>query len=335
MSMVEKTVFLKEYSSLRVGGEGKLIEVATLEELKEAAIRAKDEGLSLHTIGEGTNSYFGDNLSGFLFLKLPQGGIEYEEQGDQVLVKAGANVIWDDLVQECISRGLWGIENLSYIPGTVGAAPVQNIGAYGAELSEVFVSLDALDLATMDKVTLDREACQFGYRDSIFKYDKGRYVIVCITLELSKIANPRLLYKPLDALRDKEGVTLDEVRSLVIATRNAKLPNYHEHPNCGSFFKNPIVDQEAAEFLKGIYPDVPVIQVPQGFKIPAGWLIEHVANMKGIRRGDLGTWPVQSLVIVNYGNATADDIDALAREIQEKVNEKTGIVLEQEVNRVG
>lgn len=327
-----KSISLKEYSSLRIGGEGKLIEARTSEEVMEAIAYTKKEDLTLHIVGDGTNSYFGEDLSKFLFLKLPPGGIEYREEGDAVFVTAGANVVWDDLVEECVEKGLWGIENLSYIPGSVGAAPVQNIGAYGVELAEVFLSLDAIDTQKMERVTFTREECQFGYRDSVFKYQRGRYIIVCITLKLYTTPKPVLFYKPLDTL---ENPSLPQVRQAVIDTRTKKLPNYHEHPNAGSFFKNPIVDLETSETLKEKYPDMPLIQIPQGYKISAAWLIEHIAEMKGVKRGDVGTWPDHALVIVNYGNAVADDVDAFAVELRKRVGEKTGIVLEQEVNRVG
>lgn len=330
-----KTVSFKDYSSLRIGGEGKLVEVKTIRELKEALVYAKVEGLDVHVIGGGTNSYFGEDLSRFLFIHPMFTGIHYEEKGNEVLVTAHADVVWDDLVQKCVEKELWGIENLSYIPGSVGGAPVQNIGAYGVELKEVFVSLEALNMETLETETFDCEHCRFGYRDSVFKYEKGKYVILSIKLKLSRTAIPVLYYKPLDALKEKSDLTIQDVRDCVIATRTVKLPNYHEYPNCGSFFKNPVVDQESVEFLKGLYPYIPAIQVLDGYKIPAGWLTEHVADMKGVRRGDVGTWPKQSLVIVNYGEATANDIDAFAKEIRDKVNEKTGIVLEQEVNRIG
>jgi UDP-N-acetylmuramate dehydrogenase len=330
-----KTISLKDHSSLRVGGEGKCVEIQTTEGLKEAVMYAKAEGLSPHILGGGTNSYFGEDLSHFLFIKLPSGGIEYQEEGDDVFVKVGANVVWDDLVEECVEKGLWGIENLSYIPGTVSAAPVQNIGAYGMELKESFVSLLAFDMETQETKTLDRESCRFGYRDSLFKYEKEKYIILCITLKLSKIPHPILSYKPLDALRDKEGVTLQMIRDTVIDIRTKKLPNYKEHPNAGSFFKNPIIDLETSEYVKSLYPNIPLIQVMEGFKVPAAWLIEHVAEMKGVRQGDVGTWPAQPLVIVNFGSAIADDVDAFAKALQTKINEKTSIVLEQEVNRVG
>lgn len=330
-----KTLFLKDISSLRIGGEGKCVEVSTLDELREAIAYAKTIGLHVHIVGGGTNTYFGENLSGFLFVHPAFKGVTVEEKGEEVLVTASAGEVWDELVQTCVEKGLWGIENLSYVPGTVGAAPVQNIGAYGVELKEVFVSLRALVMETGEEVMFDGEMCRFGYRDSVFKYEQGKYAIIEITLQLSKTPRPVLHYKPLDALKDKGAVTPKDVRDLVVATRKAKLPDWKEHPNAGSFFKNPIVDLEAVEFLKGVYPEVPAIQLPEGYKIPAGWLIEHVADMKGVRRGDLGTWPNQALVIVNYGEATADDVDTLALGIKETVNEKAGIVLEQEVNRVG
>lgn len=328
------SVSLKEYSSLCVGGQGKLARIETTEDLQEVVQYAKQEGLKLHVLGDGTNSYFGEGLSSFLFLKLPKGGMEFKEEGEEVFVKAGANVVWDDLVKACVERGLWGVENLSYIPGTVGAAPVQNIGAYGMELKDSFVSLDAYDTETMNMVTLDNESCQFGYRDSLFKYRAGRYIILCITLKLSRIPRPMFLYKPLDELADKEP-TLQMIRDAVIAVRTKKLPNYHEHPNCGSFFKNPVVDLETSEHIKSLYPAIPLIQVPEGYKVPAAWLIEYIAKMKGVRRGDVGTWPHQPLVVVNYGNASADDVDELANEMREKINSATGVVLQQEVNRVG
>jgi UDP-N-acetylmuramate dehydrogenase len=332
--METKIIQLREFSSLRTGGEGKCIVVATVEELKEAIIYAKSESLRVHVLGEGTNSYFGEDLSALLFIKLNLKGVVYTELVNLVRVKVQASEIWDELVAECVQKGLWGIENLSYIPGTVGAAPVQNIGAYGVELAEVFQSLDAYDTETDAVVTLGREECNFGYRDSIFKWNKGRYIIISVTLQLYKSPHPVLHYKPLDMFQGKE-VSIHEVRHAVIEVRTRKLPDWKKHPNAGSFFKNPIVDMEISEQLKSLYPDMPMLQVIDGFKIPAAWLIEHIAEMKGMRIGEVGTWPTQPLVIVNYGSATADDIDAFAKEIRNRIHEKTGIILEQEVNRVG
>ena len=275
-----------------------------------------------------------NDLSNFLFIKMNLRGVDVQKEDEDVYLIIAAGEVWDDIVELSVDKGWWGIENLSHIPGTVGAAPVQNIGAYGAELSHVFESLTALDLTTQKQQVFRKEDCQFGYRESIFKYEKGRYVILSVKLKLSKRRVPLLTYKPLDSLSAAD-ITIAEVRELVIATRNAKLPDWHEHPNAGSFFKNAVVDMEAAEFLRPLYPELPLLQVREVYKIPTAWLIEHIAEMKGIRERDLGTWPKQPLVIVNYGEATADEVDAFAGKIRERINEKTGIVLEQEVNRVG
>ena len=330
-----RSVSLKNYSSLRIGGEGKLVEVSSVEELKEAIVYAKSGGLRVHILGEGANSYFGNDLSEFLFIKMVLKGIETEEKGGEIFLSVSAGEVWDDIVKMSVERQWWGIENLSYIPGTVGAAPVQNIGAYGVELAEVFVSLQALDVDTLEIVELGPEECAFGYRDSIFKYEKEKYAIVSVTLRLYREPHPVLFYKPLDTLQGVNSITPQMVRELVIETRKAKLPDWKEFPNAGSFFKNPIVDLETSEYLKNLYEDMPAIQVPEGYKIPTAWLVEHIAEMKGVRMGDLGTWPKQPLVVVNYGKATAGDLDLFTREIQQKIDEKTGIVLEQEVNRVG
>ena len=330
-----KTVSLKDYSSLTIGGEGKLVTVTTQKELIEAVFYAKREGLSIHVLGGGTNTYFGTSLRNLLIVEMAMKGISYREEGEYVFITAHAGDVWDDLVQFTVEKKLWGIENLSYIPGTVGAAPVQNIGAYGAELKDVFVSLSALDLETLDVVEMNRSACHFGYRDSIFKQKKDAYIIISITIKLSKKAHPVLAYKPLDGLVGKENLSLQDVRDTVVKTRKAKLPDYREYPNVGSFFKNPIVTVAQGEALRAMYQDIPLITHPEGFKIPAAWLIEHIASMKGVRVGDVGTWPNQPLVLVNYGQASIEEILNFSGEIVKKVQEKTGIILVREVNVIG
>lgn len=208
------------------------------------------------------------------------------------------------------------------------------VGAYGSELSDVFVSLTAIDCETLEVVALDKAACQFGYRDSIFKRAPGKYAICLVTLSLSKSPNPVLTYKPLDSFADKENVALSEIRNLVVSTRKAKLPDWKEQPNAGSFFKNPIVTKDVGEGLRGTYPEIPLHEVEGGYKIPAAWLIEHVAHMKGIRMGEVGTWPNQPLVIVNYGQARAEDLTLFSDELIKVVEKNTGILLEKEVNLV-
>lgn len=330
-----KQVSLKNYTSLRIGGEVDMVLVTTLKELVEAVMFAKKEGKQIHILGGGTNTYFGEDLQNLLVIKIYIKGISFEEKEDEVFVTAYAGEEWDDLVRFSVDKGLWGLENLSLIPGTVGSSPVQNIGAYGVELKDVFVSLSALDMTTLNVVEISKEGCDFGYRDSLFKKDTGRYCIISVRMQLSKNRSPVLSYKPLDSLLKQENLTPLDVRNLVIATRTAKLPNWKEYPNAGSFFKNPVVTGAQAEGLRAVYPDMPRIPHQEGFKIPSAWLIEHVAAMKGVRVKDVGTWPNQPLVVVNYGNSSADEVDLFTQEIRSKILEKTGITLEQEVNRLG
>lgn len=323
---------MKEYSSLHIGGKGDIVVVRSSKELMEALSYASQEGITPHVLGEGTNTYFGENLSNYLFIKNQIKGISFEEKGDDVFLTASAGERWDDIVSFAVEKKLWGIENLSLIPGTVGAAPIQNIGAYGVELKDTLVSLSAYDTKTSNTVEIPNEACLFGYRDSVFKQEKNRYIILSITLKLSYKANPILTYKPLDTLSTKENCTAQEVRDLVIVTRKEKLPDWITYPNTGSFFKNPVVTSEQGKALLASYPDMPLITHPDGYKIPAAWLIEHIAHMKGQKVKDIGTWPNQPLVIVNYGNTNADELNDFAGGIQNIIHEKTGIQLEREVN---
>lgn len=333
MEIIE--VSLKDYSSLRVGGTGRICNISTAAELREAYLYAKSQTLEVHILGEGTNTYFGEDLSRFLFIKMNMKGVQFNEHDEKVFLTASAGEVWDEVVLASTERGLWGIENLSLIPGTVGAAPVQNIGAYGVELKDTFVSLLALDTRTYEVVEMKKEDCEFGYRDSLFKREKGRYIITSITLGLTHSFNAVLGYKPLDVLLGVEKLTPKDVRELVVETRIAKLPDWKEVANNGSFFKNPLITEEEGRDLKTKYPEVVLHEVDGGYKVPAAWLIEHVAGMKGVRVGDVGTWPTQPLVIINHGAATADDIDTFANSIREKVKVATGITLEQEVNRIG
>lgn len=323
-----RTVLLKDHCSLRVGGKGLLVEVRNDEELRDAVMYAKQRSLRVHLLGEGTNTFFADHMPDTLVIKMCMKGIEKDEREDGVYVTAQAGEIWDDLVSFAVKEKLWGIENLSLIPGTVGAAPVQNIGAYGVELQDIFVSLRALALDTMEWKEFDVSACQFDYRNSFFRREEHPYVIVSITLRLSRARKPVLSYKPLDLL-NADSVPIEIIRDEVIRIRTNKLPDYKKYPNAGSFFKNPIVE---SVILEKTYPGLPYIPHKHGYKIPCAWLIEHVAHMKGVRRGEVGTWPDQPLVIINYGEASAQDIKDFSSHIVSLIHEKTGLTLEREVN---
>ncbi len=330
-----KTVSMQDYSSLHVGGEGKMVEVSDVEKLKEALVHAKSLGLRVHILGQGTNSYLGEDLSSFLFIKLDLRGISFLPTDSGCYVTSSASEIWDDVVALSVEKELRGIENLSYIPGTVGAAPVQNIGAYGAELADTFVSCEVFDTTDGTAKTLNKEACHFGYRDSIFKHEVGRYIILSVTIVLSRNRPFILTYKPLDELVDKENLSVKEVREKVIDVRRSKLPEWKVNPNCGSFFKNPVVTKAHSEELREKYPTIPLIVQGDAYKVPAAWLIEHVAQMRGVKVGSLRTWEKQVLVIVNDGDARADEVDVFVHLIKERILGATGITLEQEVNRVG
>ncbi len=327
-------VLMKNYSSLRIGGEADMVIVDSEEKLREAFSYAKARNIKVSVLGEGTNSFFKDVIQNLLFLKMEIKGIDIKENDNNVLLTVGAGEIWDNIVEYAVNKDWWGVENLSYIPGTVGASPVQNIGAYGSELKDALISLRVYDTTTDDFMELLNEQCNFGYRSSIFKEEKGRYIIVSITIKLSKIPNPILTYKPLDNLLDKENIALKEIRGLVIKTRKEKLPDYNVYPNTGSFFKNPIIDKLKVESLKVLYPNIPLHETENGYKIPAAWLIEHIAKMKGVRVGDVGTWPNQPLVIVNYGNAKYEDLILFSGMIVHKIEQVIGVVLEREVNFV-
>lgn len=290
--------------------------------------------------------------SNLLFTKAPEQpllrvnfpGIEVLDQDDDsVLVKAGAGVVWHDLVRFALSENLGGIENLSLIPGLCGAAPMQNIGAYGTELTDVFVELEAIERSTGEVHIFDRNACDFGYRSSVFKTTKrNQFLISSITLRLSRRPEVNLRYGGLkDYLADK-GIyepDIHQVSEAVIAIRQSKLPDWHKFGNAGSFFKNPVIAKAEFEAL-ALRINQPENEIPHypadewQIKVPAGWLIQQ-AGWKGHREGAVGCWPKQALVIVNYGGASGADILSFARRIRDDVLEKYGIRLHPEVNLIG
>lgn len=240
---------LEEFSSLKIGPKVKFVEVKNVDEIKEVVKFAKSKAFKVHVLGEGTNSFFSNNLKEYLFIKLNFDTIEYSTKDASVFVHVGASVNWHTLVLDTIEKKLWGIENLSFIPGSVGAAPVQNIGAYGVELKDVFVSAKVFDTKLNKFKLLNNKACKFGYRDSIFKKHKNRYIIISVVLKLSSKPMPILTYKPLDSLKGVNP-SIKEISSMIINIRKEKLPDYKLYPNCGSFFKNPIVNKSKLKSLQ-------------------------------------------------------------------------------------
>ncbi|ACV25840.1 UDP-N-acetylmuramate dehydrogenase [Kangiella koreensis] len=294
---------------------------------------------SLFILGGGSNLLLLGHIP-LIFLQANIQGIEYLEQNngkDEVWVKVGAGVNWHQLVLDTLDKGYSGLENLSLIPGNVGAAPIQNIGAYGVELQERFINLQAIELATGHIQEFSAEDCQFGYRDSIFKKElKGRFVITQVTLRLNKNLQPHIEYGPLkQELEGETSITAKKVSDAVIAIRQSKLPDPAQLGNAGSFFKNPIVTEEQYQMLLDAFPELVAYSVGSGhYKIAAGWLIEK-AGLKGYRQGDAGVHEKQALVLVNYGHASGQDILQVAGQVRDKVLELFGVKLEPEVWIIG
>lgn len=286
-------------------------------------------------LGGGSNMLFINDYPGMVIhMKIP--GIRFERSGDDIYVTAGAGVVWNDLVNYCVDHEFAGIENLSLIPGSVGASPVQNIGAYGVELQDVFHSCRAFEIATGNIRVFSKDDCRFSYRDSVFKSElKGQYIITEVSFKLSVNFNPKLSYGAITEELQKRGITepsIREVSSVVSHIRVSKLPDPSTIGNAGSFFKNPIIPLSQFEKLKDQFPDMVHFPSGQGFvKIAAGWLIES-CGWKGKVVGNTGTWKNQALVLVNHGGSTGSEIYEFSEQVIESVNLKFGITLEREVN---
>lgn len=258
------------------------------------------------------------------------------ETDTHLLLRVGAGVTFDDLIADVCQQQLWGVENLSGIPGEVGASAVQNVGAYGVEAKDVIVEVECVDTATGDVVTFTNAECGYGYRDSRFKHEKNRYIVTYVTYRLSKIAAPRLNYGNLASAVDAASATPQCVRDAVIDIRNQKLPRPGEIGSAGSFFKNPVVDAETFAHAKALSQrdDMPFYAVGDKYKIPAAWLIEQ-CGLKGKTLGNAAVWHLQPLVLVNAtGNARADEIIALENNIIHSVETKFGLTLSAEVEHV-
>lgn len=278
---------------------------------------------------------FTQNFGG-LVIHLKIQGLSAEIEGDDVYVRAGAGIVWNDLVNYCVDNDYAGIENLSLIPGSVGASPVQNIGAYGVELQDIFHSCRAFEISTGKIKVFSKEDCAFSYRDSVFKSSfKGLYIITEVTFKLSKIFKPNVSYGAITEELAKRGINVPSIKQLsqvISHIRVSKLPDPTTIGNAGSFFKNPIIAQSTFIKLKSQFADIVHFPAGEGYvKVSAGWLIEQ-CDWKGKVVGNTGTWKNQALVLVNHGHATGNEIFQFSSSIIDSVNSKFGIILEREVN---
>jgi UDP-N-acetylmuramate dehydrogenase len=336
-SLVQSNVDLQPYNTLNVSVKTRYFAaVGTEEELRQILMHPGSSGLQILILGGGSNMLFVDDFDG-LVIKVDITGREIiQEDEEHVWLKIGGGENWHETVRYCIEKGWGGIENLSLIPGTVGGAPIQNIGAYGVELEEVFEYLEGMDIEGRQIRKYSRENCEFGYRDSIFKGElRGIVIVTRVVLKLSKNPELNTSYGSIqDELeeRDIDNPTIKDISDIIIDIRNSKLPDPQSLGNAGSFFKNPVVDQEVYEDIKQEYSEVPGYSMEDSkIKIPAAWLIEET-GWKGKVIGNTGTYEQQALVIVNHGGATGKEIWDLAQQIQDAVEREFGIELVPEVN---
>ncbi|MDO8604194.1 MAG: UDP-N-acetylmuramate dehydrogenase [bacterium] len=327
---IEENVNLAQFTTMRVGGNARFfVRVASANELKEAVFFAREKKLPIFVLGGGSNTLVSGTGFPGLVMKIEIKGVDYS--GTKIVV--GAGEVWDEVVRDVVAHNMWGIENLSLIPGSVGGAVVQNVGAYGMEARETIFSVEALDTKTMAIKTFLNSKCEFGYRESIFKKNKN-LIVLRTTLDLKEDSTPRTDYEDVKKYLAEQNIsapTLSMMRDIIIAIRTAKLP---QPPlgTAGSFFKNPVVSSEQYEKIKKAFPEMKAyIQGDGTVKLSGAWLLDHVGRWKGVRTGDVGVHEKQALILVNYGSANADEIILLASEMKKSIKEKTGVTLEEEV----
>ncbi|MEM6763674.1 MAG: UDP-N-acetylmuramate dehydrogenase [Bacteroidota bacterium] len=335
--MLKENVSLKSLHTFHLAVSSKyLLEIDTEEILIEFLMDNVHSSLPLLVLGGGSNMLFTQDYEGIILRNVIKGMRIVEETEDDVTLEVGGGENWHELVMYCIEKGWGGLENLTLIPGSVGAAPIQNIGAYGVEQKSCFISLTGIHLSTGQKRTFSAKECQFGYRDSFFKRaGKGKYMICRVVYKLSKRSIVNTSYGSIRDELESRKITqpgIKEVSMVVADIRRSKLPDPEKIGNSGSFFKNPVISQQFFGELQAKYPEIP--NYPAGgdnVKLAAAWLIQS-CGWKGVRRGDAGVHNQQALVLVNHGNAKGKEIAQLAMDIQSSVKETFGILLEPEVN---
>ena len=313
-------------------------EYASIDELREILKRLTNRGGKFLHIGEGSNLLFTTDYDGTILHSNIRGVGIVEENDTEATVRAGAGISWDDFVAWCVVSGLYGLENLSLIPGEVGASAVQNIGAYGAEAGDCISIVETIEVATGNVKKWTNGECEYSYRHSVFKGEaKGKYVVTHVDFKLSKHFQPNLSYKGLRReVEEARGLSETEIdaetlRSIVVETRKSKLPDPAVTGSAGSFFMNPVVDIEKFNSLIRQYPNMPHFPMPNGIKIPAGWMIDQ-CGWKGKSLGKAGVYEKQALVLVNRGGAKGEDIVRLSNAVRSDVKEKFGIDIHPEVN---
>jgi len=336
MKILEQ-VPLAPYTTLGVGGAAQyLVEITSAEELEDAQRFAVQHNLTPLVLGSGSNVLISDaGFAGLVIVNKITGRSYRETDTGIVISEIGAGESLDEIVADTVTRGYWGLENLSHIPGTIGATPVQNVGAYGVEVSQLITSVQAFNFVTGEHKTFDAIGCAFGYRDSYFKTEEGRgWIITQVTFELQQAPQPQLTYRDLIPLSEQPVVTQQEIRDSIIAIRSNKFPDWTVTGTAGSFFKNPVIPCEQAEALKQQYPDLPVYPVDDSMtKVSLGFILDQVCGLRGHYEGEVGLYQEQALVLVNTGDS-ATAVQQFADSVVQQVKDKAGITIEQEVRSV-
>ncbi len=335
MTTYYNDISLRDRNSFHIDVKAaRLIEYDSVEDLRE--LFADGTLTNWMAVSGGNNILFTKDVESTILTNVSTNISIDSENDESVVIRVDGGAEWDDVVEWCVERGFWGVENLSLIPGKAGAAPIQNIGAYGVEVCDVLRSVEFFDPISLKVNTLEASECKFAYRESIFKQElKGRVVVTSIVMNLSKKATPKLHYADLVARVEQRGeASLRNIREVICEIRDEKLPDTKVMGNAGSFFKNPIVSAEKAKSLRESYPNIPIYPVAGDgnlVKLAAGWLIDQ-AEMKGYVSGRVGVHDRQALVLVNLGGATGREVVGLAQEVQRRVNELFGVVIDMEVN---
>lgn len=331
---VRENYSLKNYNTFGIDVKCRyFVESSTESDFLEFVSSYELKPEEIMVLGEGSNFLFTDDFDGTVFYPTIKGIEIVEENEEQVWVRVGAGEVWDDFVAWAVEHGFGGVENLSFIPGHVGAAPVQNVGAYGMEAGDTIERVEAIQIEEARKVTIPAADCRFAYRDSIFKREwKNRYIVTYVVFRLTKTPEFRLNYGSIQEEIQKLGeVCLKNIRQAIIRIRRAKLPDVKELPNAGSFFKNPVVSRQQAERLKEKHPALPVYPVDEDrVKLAAGWLIEQ-CGWKGKDLGKAGVYEKQALILVNRAGASGVEVAHLANEVKKSVFMVFGVWIEPEV----
>lgn len=330
---IEEDISLAPYTTMGVGGHAEYFaRVTEVTALVSVVTWAQREGMPVTIIGGGSNVVVDDSGVRGLVVHMQIDGVTYAEYGDRVLVTVGAGKVLDTLIAELVEKGIWGLENLSAIPGTVGAVPIQNVGAYGVEAKDCVHEVEVYDMLHDCVRVFNAGACQFGYRHSLFKTDEGkRYVVLRVTFLLTYTEAPRITYKDLANTFQDATPTLREIRDAVVTIRAGKFPDWHILGTAGSFFKNPIIPKVQFDALIQKYPAM--VGYPEDadtIKVSLGWILDHVLQYKGYRVGNVGLYEKQALVLVQYGGATSSEVYVFAESVRDAVERETGIEVEYE-----